>query len=169
MASQGYIYLERKIFDDPLYLAGKFSKGQALIDLIFLASYARGEFEVRGIKVVTERGQFAFAEHSLATRWGWSRQKVRCFLAELEKRYTITTNREGPVNVYTLVNYEKYQNKQPTDQTTDQTIKNTTEKPNISKLSKVSKEEVNNNNSSQDVALHNELLELANISNGGVQ
>ena len=74
-----------EMFGDPLWIADKFTKGQALIDLYRLAQFNAGFVIKRGIIINLKPGQVGWSMESLRKRWKWSIGKVRRFLNYLEK------------------------------------------------------------------------------------
>jgi hypothetical protein len=109
---EGYFYTYRKFLDSDLWLDEPFTKGQAWIDLIGLATHDHKYFFVRGIKVDLERGQVGWSEPKLALRWKWSRTKLKNFLKVLEKEQQITVHRDNVNQIITLINYDMYQSKE---------------------------------------------------------
>jgi len=95
-----------------LWLSEPFTKGQAWVDLIGLATFEYTYFYVRGVKVELERGQVGWSEPKLADRWKWSRTKLRKFLNDLEKEQQIIQQKNNVNQVITIVNYEIYQEKE---------------------------------------------------------
>jgi len=81
--NQGWIRLHRQIMETPEWLAEPFTRGQAWVDLLLLANHETGYIRRRGILIAVDRGQVGYSEESLASRWQWSRGKVRRFLVEL--------------------------------------------------------------------------------------
>ena len=79
--SRGYAPVPRIIRDHPDWKKKPFSKGQALVDLFLRTTH--DEQRVKGVKLV--RGQIFITIKGLAKEWGWDRQKVRRFLAALER------------------------------------------------------------------------------------
>jgi len=79
--SKGYAPVPRIIRDYSGWREKPFSKGQALTDLFLRATYDREK--VRGVLLM--RGQLLITIKGQAKEWGWSRDKVRYFLAELER------------------------------------------------------------------------------------
>ncbi len=109
----GWFTLSRELLNDKMWLAERFSKGQAWADLIGLAMFKAGEIEVRGCLINIERGQVGYSQESLAKRWKWSRNKVKRFLNYLETAHQITQHNEH-INKYlktviTITNYDLYQ------------------------------------------------------------
>lgn len=111
----GWIKIYRKLSDNPLWTCEPFTRGQAWVDLIMLASFDDVFFFVRGIQVAQKRGQVCWSEANLADRWKWSRTKLRKFLNDLEKEHQIIQQKNNVIQVITIVNYEEYQEKEPQD------------------------------------------------------
>lgn len=80
--SKGYAPVPRIICDYPDYSKKPFSKGLALVDLFLKATH--DEQRVKGVLLM--RGQIFVTIIGLAKEWGWSRDKVRYFLADLERK-----------------------------------------------------------------------------------
>ena len=80
--SKGYAPIPRIICDYPEYQEKPFSKGLALVELFRRATYDRQK--EKGVLLV--RGQVLVTIKGLAKEWGWSRCKVRYFLADLERK-----------------------------------------------------------------------------------
>lgn len=117
---QWRIKLHRQIQDNPLRLQETFSRWQARVDILLLANHDSGSFRIRGNIVNVKRGQFAYAETTIAMRWKRSRNKLRNFFAELEESKMLVQHKNRLISIYTIVNYELYQ-------TTDWTTESTTE------------------------------------------
>jgi hypothetical protein len=124
---EGWIKLHRSISDNDLWTSEPFSRGQAFVDLILLASHKDSFFYKRGVKVQVKRGQLAWSESSISERWKWSRNKVRKFLKDLEKEQQIEQQKSQVISVITITNYNKFQEKGTTDDTTESTTNETTE------------------------------------------
>ena len=84
-----FFTIQRKILESKMWLSEKFTKGQAWVDLIGLANWADSNATIRGIKFQVKRGQVARSERFLTQRWGWSRNRVRRFLYDLENEQQI--------------------------------------------------------------------------------
>jgi hypothetical protein len=125
---KGYIKLFRCIQDRPEWLRKPFDPERAWIDLLLLTNYSDGGYEIRGIWVEVKRGECGWSQVKLAERWGWSRDKVRRWLARCESdgqtaRRTIQHNKYL-TSVIILLNYELYQG----DDTADKTANNTADR-----------------------------------------
>jgi len=109
---EGWIKLHRQISDNPLWTCEKFTRGQAWIDLIMLANHKDSFFYKRGVKVNIERGQVGWSSLALSERWKWSRSKVKKFLNDLEKEHQIVQQKSNVTQIVTLLNYDKFQQKE---------------------------------------------------------
>ena len=94
-----------EVFDDPLWTADKFTKGQALIDLYKLAQFQNGMVHKRGIIIELMPGQLGWSMKSLAKRWQWSIGKVRRFLNYLEKVGHIELQKTNVSTTITLLHW----------------------------------------------------------------
>lgn len=127
----GYIYLYRKLRDDPFWKIKPFSKGQAWVDLLFLANYSDVK-NVEGDHVtVYERGKIYRSMQWLADEWGWDRRKVKRFLMALESdgKVSVEVFKGGTSNgcIITVENYDKFQFQLRDDGTSDGTSDGTTD------------------------------------------
>jgi len=125
---QGWIKIWRQIWNNPLWFSEPFTKAQAWIDLLLGANHARDSFEVRGVEIWIERGQVGWSEITMASRWKWSRDKVRRFLVRLESRDQIRQQKSNLTSIITICNYEVYQHIEDTSNTANDTPNNTAEK-----------------------------------------
>ena len=121
---KGWFKVHRSLFDNDLWLAEPFTKGQAWVDLMGHANHKPASVWIRGIEVSVGRGQLAWSELTMAKRWQWSRGKVRRYLGMLEKRQMIEQQKNELTTVLTICNYELYQG----SDTTDETASSTTDK-----------------------------------------
>ena len=106
---RGYIKLYRAIQDTPDWKKKPFSPIQAWIDLLFKAAWKDGIIYTNGREVYVKRGQCGWSQERLATKWGWSRTKLRTFLNRLESRQQIIQQKSYTTTLITIVNYEDYQ------------------------------------------------------------
>ena len=83
MAGMGYIRLSRRFFDTEEWAQPrKFSKAEAWLDLIAMASYADRKVSIddKGRKVELLRGEIIASQRFLAKRWGWGLGSVNRYL-----------------------------------------------------------------------------------------
>lgn len=108
--AEGWISVKRKITGHWLWHQKPFSEGQAFIDLLLMAQHKEKELMLKNQKVKLARGELATSERKLNERWGWSRGKVRNYLAKLEKDGMIKTDKKPKENtVVTIVKYGIHQ------------------------------------------------------------
>ena len=145
--ADGWIKIWRKIADSQMWLEKPFSKGQAWVDLLLLATASDHVSKYKGRNKAYKAGTVHFSLRSLAERWGWSRNKVYRFIERLQKDGMLmyqgrtgngTTKRteigttdgttDGTTNdtVLTVVNWALYQYKQEQDGTTNGATNGTT-------------------------------------------
>lgn len=129
----GWIPLHRSIQECTLWeLEEPFDVRSAWIDLLLLANHEdkRVIFDRKAITV--KAGQRVTSLRNLATRWHWSRDRVRRYLALLENEGMITRESDNRKTTITIVNYRVYNDMrnsdEPTHNTTDNTTRNTTDK-----------------------------------------
>lgn len=104
--TEGYIRLERKLFDGNLAPRGRYSRTEAWIWLLLNANWHDGLW--CGIKV--KRGELITSQTKLAEKWHWSISNVNYFLnlRKLENRIEVKTT-----NQYTHIKILKYNEKNP--------------------------------------------------------
>lgn len=119
---EGWIKLHRQIMEHPDYFCEPFTRIMAWIDLLMLANHRGVHIRVRGNKVEVKRGETAIAQENLASRWKWSRGKVKRYLNELENDHWIIQQKSSVINTISIINYESCQG----DDTTGGTVNDTT-------------------------------------------
>jgi len=108
--SKGFISLHRELQDHWLWHSEKFTKAQAWVDLLMLANHKElSVIFIRGIKVEVKRGEIAWSEENLASKWRWSRPKVKNFINMLKAEKQIETRKTSAINILRLVNFERFQ------------------------------------------------------------
>ena len=116
---EGYIKLNRSLQNSWLWKDKPFSKGQAWIDLIFLAKYKNEKFPFKNKIISGERGTVYKSMTELSERWGWSRDRVRFFLNQLQDnesiQYTSTTHQ----TTIKLIKYSDFQDTPTTETATN--------------------------------------------------
>lgn len=106
---QGFIKLHRKIKDHWLYLEKrKFSRYEAWIDLLMMASHKENKFVHGNELLEVKRGQFITSIRKLGDRWCWSNTKVSSFLDLLKSDGMIDYKKDTKKTVVTIVNYGIY-------------------------------------------------------------
>ena len=107
----GHIKLHRKILDNDLYPRDrKFSRYEALIDLIFAVQWKEKDREYKGRTYKLKRGEMIYSLRFFAKRWDWSTKKVENFLSRLGQKKVIKRKRlkEHKMSVITVCKYNTY-------------------------------------------------------------
>jgi len=146
MLADGWIKVWRKLADSQMWLEKPFSKGQAWIDLLLLATSSDHVSKYKGKDKVYKAGTVHFSLCFLTDRWGWSRNKVYRFINKLQNdgmleyqgrtsNGTIDRTLNGTISdtmndttndtVLIVVNWALYQNKQEKNGTINGTINDT--------------------------------------------
>lgn len=118
---QGWIKLHRKIQDHWIYQEKrKFSRYEAWLDLIMLASHKDTKFVLGNELIELSKGSFVTSELKLMDRWGWGKGKVRTFLKLLEDDSMIVKKTDRKKTTINICNYSVYhdgqtENRPPTD------------------------------------------------------
>lgn len=131
-----YIKIDRGLKSNSLWLEKPFSKGQAWVDLLILAQGIDRDVIVRGKVQQQKRGNVYTSIVFLSDRWGWSRNKVYRFLAELVNARMITIqgwtgngtmvgtrNGTSSGTVITIENWDVYQCSETVDETQNRTTR----------------------------------------------
>lgn len=140
---QSWIKLNRSIMEHWLWMSDEpFSRGQAFVDLLLMAAYTDHAAVSQGRRVVLKRGSMITSIRVLASRWGWSKDKVTRFLNDLESDGMIEKASDTKRTVLTLVNYEKYQDF-PTTERTQNGRKSDTERTQIGQTEERKRKENN--------------------------
>ncbi len=113
-----WIKLHRSIQENEFYFAERFTKAQAWIDLLLLATFKKRTVFLRGIEVHLKAGELCYSQVSLGKRWKWNERTVNKFLKLLEKREMIQSRITYVTTVISIRNWNLYQNN--TEQNTEQ-------------------------------------------------
>lgn len=125
---KGWIKLHRRIQDCEFLWDSRnepFDRRSAWIDILMLANREDRQTVVGGNTVTIKAGQRITSVRRLAERWNWSVNKVRRYLATLEREGMIHKESDNHSTLLTVVNYEVYQGQCNTDEYTDGTQVNT--------------------------------------------
>lgn len=109
----GWVAVHRQLADHSLWTGERFTRGQAWVDLILMASYADHICFQGNRPLEVKRGQLLTSQVKLAARWRWNRKTVRGFLEALKaaSMADIQTSKETDTGytLVTLLNYNLYQ------------------------------------------------------------
>ena len=109
MAAQGWISVHRQLQEHWLWEDKPFSKGQAWIDILMLASHKDNKFLLGNELTEIKTGSFITSIEKLRRRWGWSNTKVVKFLNLLESDGMIQRKSDTKKTVITVEKYSDYQ------------------------------------------------------------
>lgn len=122
---KGWIKLSRSIQDNFLWDEVPFSKAQAWIDLLLSASHKDQTISVNGKPKTIKKGQVWTSQMRLERRWGWSKNKVRRFLALLAEQQMIHIDGTTNGTTLTIEKWAKYQGGGTTNGTSNGTTNGT--------------------------------------------
>nr|DAJ74740.1 MAG TPA: replisome organizer [Caudoviricetes sp.] len=112
----GFIYLHRKILNNPYLNEKPFCKGYAWCILLSLTNRKVGYLQIKnGQKIKLIRGECGYSKKALADIFGWSRGKITRYLNELEKRKMIQQKIVANHTIIKVLKFNIYQNRQQTD------------------------------------------------------
>lgn len=117
----GYIKLHRKVLSNEMFLELPFDRWRAFEFLMLSARYKPTDIMIKGKIIHLDVGQLIFGEDALASKWGWSRGKVRRFLIQLSELGMIQHRGTPYGTVITIENYAMYQGRQTSNSTPLQT------------------------------------------------
>lgn len=127
----GWICIHRKIQDNIIWNDKPFNRGAAWIDLLMLANHEDKKIIFNGSVIEVKRGEKITSLRKLSERWGWSITKTKKFLNLLSDEKMINYKSDSKKTVYSIVNYEVYQDNENIKSNTEITLKenkNKTEK-----------------------------------------
>ena len=114
-----YIKLFRKCTENFLFDEKPFDRWHAFEFLMIRASWKPKTIIIKGQQVKLDAGQLIYSEATLAKCFGWSREKVRRFITLLESLEMITTKPTYLGTIITVTNWQKYQQNETADETTE--------------------------------------------------
>jgi len=106
---EGYIALHRKIIENELYFSERFTKLQAWIDLLLLATHKKNTLFIRGVEIILKPGELCYSIVSLSKRWRWNQRTVKKFLNSLEKREMIHCRFTNVTTIISIKKWSEYQ------------------------------------------------------------
>jgi hypothetical protein len=113
MSGGNWVQFHRRLLEHRLWLAERFTRGQAWVDLFGRASYADHIATEGNHAIPVKRGQLLTSQSSLAKRWRWDRETVSRFfrlLASLNMCHIETSKAtDTGYTLVTIVNYDIYQ------------------------------------------------------------
>lgn len=148
----GWICIHRKIQDNIIWNDKPFNRGAAWIDLLMLANHEDKKIIFNGSVIEVKRGEKITSLRKLSERWGWSITKTKKFLNLLSDEKMINYKSDSKKTVYSIVNYEVYQDNENTKSNTEITLKENKNKTEINQKEIKKKQTTMNNN---DITMNN--------------
>ncbi len=105
----GYIALHRQITENEFWFCERFTKAQAWIDILLLATHKPNTVFIRGIEINLKPGELCYSQLSLAKRWKWNFKTVKKFLDILNQRGMIQFSGGKITTVISIINWSNYQ------------------------------------------------------------
>jgi hypothetical protein len=116
MSDEGAFAVHRGIFSHPVLVGEPYTRMQAWVWLLGNAAWKATRARVGRAVIALERGQLAYSERFLATKWKWSKSKVHRFLSRLQTEAMVTLQTDHETNLITICNYDSYQFKRTSDE-----------------------------------------------------
>lgn len=142
-----FIIIPRELFRDEALSGDKYSRREALMDLIQQATYADEKtVRVKGGTITLKRGQIAVSLRFLADRWGWSTGRVARTLNDFVNEGRIEHTKNTATSIITILNYDAFQGNRDADgdtnKDTDKDKSNKDNKENKDKEKELQEKEV---------------------------
>lgn len=108
--AEGWIKLYRKLRENKYWLEPRrFSKAEAWIDILLMASHKDVEFILGNITIYLKKGQLLRSQVKLAEKWGWNRETVNNYLKMLKRDGQIDYKTSNKYTIITVLNWSNYQ------------------------------------------------------------
>lgn len=140
--STDFIIIPRCFFRDESLSDDKFSRREALIDLIQMATHTDERIvRLKGRTITLKRGQVAASVRFLAERWGWSTKKVLRVINDFVNEQRVQHLKDSATSIFTILCYDNFQGSCNTDDyTNDHTNDNTDDNTDDHKINKDNKD-----------------------------
>lgn len=123
----GWLKSHRKMQFNELYQEKPFDRWHAWEHLLINAEHTERDVETKKGTVHLVPGQVLLGERDFAYEVGWTREKVRAFIATIKRTKMVTIERTTKGTILTIVNWDKYQYEHTNEDTNEHTAKHTNE------------------------------------------
>lgn len=106
---EGWIKLHRQVTENEFWHSERFTKAQAWIDLLLLATHKQRTVMIKGSEIRLKAGELCYSQKSLADRWRWNVKSVSIYLSMLSRREMLETKTDNKTTVITIRNWARYQ------------------------------------------------------------
>lgn len=107
----GWVKTHRDIQQNWIWEDKPFARGQAFIDLTLMVNHENKKIMFNGSLIEVKRGSGITSLKKLGERWGWSKNKVKHFLEQLQNDKMLTFKSDTKKTIVTIENYSVYQDK----------------------------------------------------------
>lgn len=105
----GVFAVDRGVFEHEFFAPEPFTEREAWIWMCGTAAWKSTRVRAGRRQMISlDRGQLAFSERFLATKWRWSKTRVHRFIDRLKTEAMVITKSDQFVNLITICNYERY-------------------------------------------------------------
>lgn len=113
----GYLKIYRRFYGSDLWQEPReFSRAEAWLDLLGLAAWGERTVSIGGRSWTLDPGEVITSRPFLATRWNWTRARVRRFLEYLVEARRISYEPDGIYTRIHISNYQRYQEPKPAEE-----------------------------------------------------
>lgn len=123
----GFTKVYRDIRKNWIWEDKPFGRGQAFIDLLLMANYKDKKIMFNGDLIEVKRGSRITSLRKLSEQWGWSTNKTKKFLEQLQRDKMITYISDNKKTLVTIENYSSYQDRDNTEETDKEQSRDTEE------------------------------------------
>lgn len=113
-----FFMVPRRLFADGAFKSERYSKREALLDLIQMASYDDKTVLVNGSQVMIQRGQVLASIRFLSKKWGWSNDRTIRTLSAFESEHFIERHPNAVISTISICNYDMYSGRPNTNNNT---------------------------------------------------
>lgn len=132
---QGWISLHRQIIENEFWFCERFTKAQAWIDLLLLATHKPTTVFIRGIEINLKPGELCYSQLTLAKRWKWNRKTVNKFLSMLQTRQMVDNKKSRVTTIISIKKWNEFQtNGQQSGQQKDNNLDTNNNDNNVNNL-----------------------------------
>lgn len=155
--AEGWVSIHRKILDNRIWEEDVFSRGQAWIDLILMANHEDKKIMFSGSLILVERGSKITSLRKLSQRWNRSTTKTKKFLDVLQSDGMLIYKSDSKKTVYTICNYNIYQNEDLDKRNTEVTPKKHRSNTEVT-LKKTNNNDNNLNNDNKTSGMYHSIM-----------
>ena len=135
-----YFMIPRRLFAEGAFNAEPYSKREALLDLIQMASIETKMVTMGGLNMQIERGQVLASVRFLAKKWGWSNDRTIRTLRAFESEHFIERNPNTTISTISICNFDLYSGEPNTNENTPTDTNNSDSRTNNKNKDRIEKD-----------------------------